>query len=87
MVAKITKHCLLVSVSGQFSTNINITLSSLYIQKKQDIPTDTIVDQAEQVINPEIDTVSDRPENSEVIKIERRQPTGRSDIRLRPIDF
>ena len=50
-----------------------------------DIPTDTIVDQAEQEINPVIDTVSDRPENSEVI--ERRQPTGRSDIRLPPIDF
>jgi hypothetical protein len=35
---------------------------------RQDIPTDTIVDQAEQVINPVIDTVSDRPENSEVIE-------------------
>jgi hypothetical protein len=38
---------------------------------RQDIPTDTIVYQAEQVINPVIDTVSDRPENSEVIETER----------------
>ena len=36
-----------------------------------DIPTDTIVDQAEQVINPVIDTGSDRPKNSEVIETER----------------
>ena len=36
-----------------------------------DNPTDTIGDQAEQVIIPVIDTVSDRSENSEVIETER----------------
>jgi hypothetical protein len=33
MVTKITKHRLLVSVSGKFSTNINNTLSSLNPKK------------------------------------------------------